>query len=189
MKSTKIIFGLFILVAIAQLLVPTKMIYDQENTLKKGKAYKFITQPIDPSDPFRGKYIVLNYEISRYKTMDTTWVSNQEIFVYLKDSLGFAKIDTISKEKLNSEKDYLQTNVDWYNSYNKELNINIPFNRFYMEESKAKPAEDLVRNSTNLNELSTTYALVYVDGSNFVLNNVFVDDVPIKDAVDAQNKN
>lgn len=188
MKSTKIIFGLFLLVAIAQILAPTKMIYDQEYTLKKGKAYKFITQPLDPNDPFRGKYIQLNYVISSYKTMDTTWVAHQEIFVYLTDSLGYAKIDTVSKQKLYSNNDFLKTNVDWYNSYNKELNINIPFNRFYMEESKAKPAEDLVRNSVNLNEVNNTYALVYIDGNNFVLENVFFNDIAIKDVIESISK-
>ena len=165
------------------------MIYDQEYTLKNGKAYKFITQPLDPNDPFRGKYIRLDYEISSYKSKDTTWFRHQEIFVYLKDSLGYAKIDTISKEKLDLKNDFLKTNVDWYNSYNKELNISIPFNRFYMEESKAKPAEDLVRNLQDSLNLNTTYALVYVDGSNFVLENVFINDIAIKDVIDDNNNN
>ena len=51
-------FIIFIVVAIAQLFIPTQMILNQETILKTGKPYRFKTQPVDPSDPFKGKYII-----------------------------------------------------------------------------------------------------------------------------------
>ncbi|APZ47000.1 hypothetical protein BW723_12210 [Polaribacter reichenbachii] len=186
MKSKKIIFILFLLVAVLQLLAPTKMIYDQENTLKNGKALKFLTEPIDPNDPFRGKYINLNYNINSFKTKDTIWERKQDIYIYLNDSLGYATLKTVSKTKLEIDNNYVKTKVSWYNKYNNKLQFNLPFDRFYMEESKAKPAEDLVRinNRRDSLETNTTFALVYLDNDKFVLDNVFINDVSIKDLVD-----
>ena len=92
---------MFIVLAVFQLFTPTKMILDQEAVLKKGIAYKFKTQPVDPSDPFRGKYITLSYDISSFKTNDSLWERNQPVYVYLTtDSLGFAKINSVSKTVL-----------------------------------------------------------------------------------------
>ncbi len=184
MKSSKIIFILFLVVVLVQISAPTKMIYDQEKTIKIGKSYKFLTQPLDPNDPFRGKFIRLNYEINRFKTKDSIWSRNEEIYVYLKDSLGFAKLKTISKNKLPIKNDYVKANVDWYRNHDNTLVFNLPFNRFYMKEYKAKPAEDLVRkNRRDTVNINTTYALVYIDEGNFVLDNVFINDTEIKDLV------
>ena len=55
--KTLYIFILFIIVVCAQLFVPSQMIFQQEDVLKTGTAFKFKTQPVDPSDPFKGKYI------------------------------------------------------------------------------------------------------------------------------------
>lgn len=65
------IFLIFVLVAALQLFIPAQMILKQETILKKGTAYKFKAQPVDPSDPFKGKYINLNYEIDSFKTNDS----------------------------------------------------------------------------------------------------------------------
>jgi uncharacterized membrane-anchored protein len=188
MKTQKTLFILFVVVAIAQLLAPTKMIYDKEFTLKNGKAYKFITEPLDPNDPFRGKYIRMNYDINSIKTKDSLWDRNQEIYVYLKDSLGYAKLKTVSKEKLSIENDFIKAKVNWYNKRKNMLMFNLPFNRFYMEESKAKPAEDLVRaNRRDSLRINTTYALVLINKGDFVLSDVFINDKKIKDIIASRN--
>ena len=56
------------LLFVAQIVVPAHMIYQQEDAIDTGVAYKFKTEPFDPSDPFRGKYITLNYEIDSFHT-------------------------------------------------------------------------------------------------------------------------
>ena len=66
------IFLIFLAVVLVQLVVPAKMIFDKEVILKTGTIYKFKTQPIDPSDPFRGKYVTLNYELNTAESMDST---------------------------------------------------------------------------------------------------------------------
>src|SRR5690554_461138 len=78
MDNKKFLFIAFILVAIIQLAVPAKMIWDKENVLKSGKEFKFETAPVDPTDPFRGKYIALNYKENTYSSDDSsTWKSEE----------------------------------------------------------------------------------------------------------------
>ena len=184
----------FSLLALIQLYVPTQMILNQESVLNEGKAYKFTTRPIDPNDPFRGKYITLSYEMNSVKTNDSTWRRNDDVYVYLKDSIGYAKIDTISKYKLDTDTDFVIAKAGWFskaskfNNHTSKLNFNLPFDRFYMEEFKSKTAENAVRIRLNDSVIKNIYGLVYVKDGNSVLENVFINDTPIKDYVE-QNTN
>ena len=83
---------LFIVMCLLQWLVPGKMIYDSERVIDEGVLYKFKTQPIDPSDPFRGKYITLSFNANSLVLPDSAdWVSGEEVFVtFTTDSTGFA---------------------------------------------------------------------------------------------------
>lgn len=179
------IFLIFILVALCQLFVPAKMIFNRETVLSEGTPYKFKTRPIDPSDPFRGKYIILNYDANNYKTKDSSWLREQEVFVYIDvDSLGFVKIDTISKKVLSKRnRDYVKAEVGSYQNYSNEIIINYPFNRYYMEESKAYDAEVAVRRNRRESILKNTYALVYIKDGEAVLKDVVIDEMSIKDYV------
>lgn len=173
---------LLLLLIFAQLFVPGKMIYDHEAILNSGKVFKFKTAPVDPSDPVRGKYITLQFEANRfYTTRNAAWYSNQEVFATLDvDKDGFAKIANVSSSQPESG-DYIKTNIDYYqNSDSAFIALNFPFTKFYMEESKAAPAEkayfDAARDTT-----SVTYAKVSVLNGRAVISNVFIKDVPLVD--------
>ena len=175
---------MFIVVVVAQIFVPAQMIFNKETIITTGKAYKFKTQPVDPSDPFRGKYINLNYEINSFVTADTLWERKDKIYIYLDtDSLGFAKVDEISRIPLNLTKDFIIAEVGWYNKIEEELNFNLPFNRYYMEETKAYDAEVAVRNNQRDSLPNSTYALVYIKNGKAVLNDVIINEISIKDYV------
>lgn len=183
------LFIIFIIVVIAQLFIPAQMILNQESILKTGKAYKFKTQPVDPSDPFKGKYINLNYDINSYKTNDSLWERNEPIYVYLtKDSLGYASIETVSRVLLpKNNNDYVKANSGWYTNYSKVLNIKYPFTKYYMEETKAYDAEVAVRNRERDSIPNNTYALVYVKNGEAVLDDVVIDEISIKDYVEKED--
>ncbi|RZN82250.1 MAG: hypothetical protein EVB11_09125 [Winogradskyella sp.] len=192
MKKIYILIA-FCVLALIQIFIPAQMVLSQETVLEKGKPYKFITRPIDPNDPFRGKYITLRYEISSFKTLDTTWQRGDDVYVYIKDSLGFAKLDTISKQKIVRDTDYVIGKAKWLNrknNWNKNptrLNFNLPFNRFYMNENKAKPAEDAVRFRRNDSTIKSVYGLVHIKDGTSVLKDVIINSISIKDYVE-QNK-
>lgn len=180
------LFSIFVVVILAQLFVPAKMIYDQEKIISDGTAYKFKTQPVDPSDPFKGKYIRLNYEMSSVTTNDTTWDNYQPIYIALKnDSLGFAMVKNFTKDEPETG-DYIKTTVSWYNYYDRTLNFSLPFDEFYMNEGKAYDAEMAYVEAQRDSLPNNTYGLVYVLNGKAVLDNVFIDDIPIAKYVEKQ---
>ncbi len=182
MKTIHILIG-FIVVALVQIFVPLQMIWQQEDVLETGKVYKFKTRPIDPTDPFRGKYITLDYEMNSFVLADTTYIHGDEIRVYIqKDSQGFAKITTISKEPLEAGEDYVIAKVT---SNSKEvINFELPFNRFYMEETKAYDAEKAYRDVNRDSLKNNVYALVHIKEGRSVLKDVIIDGMPIQEYVE-----
>ncbi|WP_083677213.1 GDYXXLXY domain-containing protein [Winogradskyella sp. J14-2] len=185
------IFILFVVVAVIQLYVPAKMILDREDVLKTGITYKFKTRPVDPNDPFRGKYITLNYEMNSAKTNDSIWKRGETIFVYLEnDSLGYAKVHSVSKEKKDIDRDYVETKVRWNYGNSNTVNFELPFDRFYMEETKAKPAEDIYRKYNRRRDtLNQTYALVAIKNGKAVLKDVYINDKPIAYYLEIEDEN
>jgi len=178
------IFLIFIAVALIQLFIPAKMIFDKEAIMKEGTAYKFKTRPVDPNDPFRGKYITLQYDIRTIATKDTLWQRGDEAYLYIvKDDNGFAVPLQVSRDKLDLDQDYVTTKVTWYNKKKQELNVNLPFNRYYMEESKAYEAEVAHRNAQRDSLPDNTYALVHIKDGTAVLTDVFIDEISIVEHV------
>ena len=190
MINKKVLFLIFILVAIVQLSVPAKMIFDREDVINNGKAFKFKTKPIDPNDPFRGKYIRLRYKGNKIRVQNVAdWHRGENIYVFLTtDNEGFAKILSVSKEKQNNNQDYLKTKVNYVASGSNTLTIDYPFDRYYMEESKAYGAEITYRKS-QLDTNQIAYALVNIKDGEAVLKDVLINDVSIKEIVKKELEN
>lgn len=173
----------FILVALVQVYIPAKMILDSEGVLDSGIVYKFKTAPVDPTDPFRGKFITLRYKDNSLEVEnESDWISGEEIYVILsKDKDGFAKIKFILKEAPQYEVDYFKAKIRSVSSSgSNQVRIAYPFNRYYMEESKAEAAEKAYRRS-QADTSKLTYALVSIKDGEVVLQDVLIDGVSIKD--------
>ena len=190
MSSKKLLLSVFILVALAQLYVPAKMIFDKEDTLETGIDYKFSTAPIDPTDPFRGKYIILGYK-DNVAVIDNekNWVSGEIVYVFLEnDQNGFVKIKSVSKEKPTDIQDFLKATVSAVSSDGtNKLTVYFPFDRYYMEESKASDAE-VIYAKTLQDTTKLTYALVSIKNGDAVLKDVLIDGVSIKEIIKANQK-
>jgi len=185
MNSKKIILTAFILVALVQLFVPANMIWNKEATLNTGVDFKFKTAPIDPNDPFRGKYITLTYEESTIVVTDgQQYVNGESIYVSLTtDSAGYARIQSVSKTKPTDNENFVKAKVrTFWGDDSNELMIDYPFDRYYMEESKAYEAELTYRESQrDVNQI--TYALVSVKNGDAVLKDVLIDGTSISEIV------
>lgn len=180
----------FVLVALVQLYVPAKMIWDREDIIKQGQVYKFKIAPIDPSDPFRGKYIDLRFDANIFEVRSAEeWNRNERVFVFLKeDTDGFAIIQDVQKEAPTNDQAYVEAEVDYVvQNQQKELFISYPFSRYYMEESKALEAELLYNRMIN-DTTKTVYAVVAIDKGKGVLKDVMVDGVRIEEAVGRQSE-
>ncbi len=185
MKSKTLILSLFVLLAAVQLYIPAEMIFAYEDVLSTGKEFKFKTRPIDPNDPFRDKYIRLDMEESSF-LIDSTreWNHQNSVFVLIKeDSLGFAMIVDVTENEPTSG-DYLKAPA--YRSFisdeGRVIYIDYPFERYYMEESKAYAAE-LVYRESNSDTTQLTYALVTIKDGQAVLKDVMINGESIRDVV------
>ncbi|MEM9917123.1 MAG: GDYXXLXY domain-containing protein [Bacteroidota bacterium] len=182
----------FALVVLLQLAVPAKMIWDQEVILKEGETFKFKTRPYDPHDPFRGKYVRLQFDNTELVSYVNDWEKGDKAFVLLtKDEQGYAQVLEVDRSPgAGWRSSYLETTVQyvWPNEPYR-IRISYPFERFYMEESKAPAAEkyfqEVVRDSTR-----STYALVKVKKGEAVLMDVQVDGISLvelaKEKVDSE---
>jgi len=103
-----------------------------------------------------------------------------------------AKVDQIYRE-VPKEKEYIKTSV--ISSYKSRFNgddsqyrvrFKFPFTRFYMEESKALPAEQAYRDAQR-NDSLDVYALVKVLDGTAALENVYLNDITIKEYVETHS--
>lgn len=172
----------FAVAVVAQLYVPASMIFDLERTVEKGRQYKFRTQPIDPSDPFRGKYVRLNFRDDRVVKKEWLYLTTEmDLYVTLReDAEGFAVPDKLFTSKPDNGSDYLKVRYRYIINDSDTMRIAFPFDRFYMEESKALEAELAYRKS-NRREASKTHALVSVWNGEGVITDVILDGRSIKE--------
>lgn len=189
MKTKYFLFAAFVLVYAAQLYVPLSMIIGQEDVLSSGKTYKFRTEPVDPNDPMRGKYVILGFQDDSFTFPDSIYFwRNQDVYVQIfEDEDGFAKIRDVLMDLPVEGNDYVKATIQ-YSNYFKDstrLLIRYPFDRFYMEEYKAPVAEDMYFESQR-DSLKTSWAVVKVKNGEAALEDVMIDGVSILDIVDNQ---
>jgi uncharacterized membrane-anchored protein len=181
MKPKNITWIAFAILVLLQLWVPAAVILEKENTLATGATYKFKTAPVDPNDYLRGKYIFLQFDQNRIKVNNhQEWKAGQTVYVNLGvDTSGFAKIVSIQKDDHQVNKNHIKTIVSYVNYQPPyEVVVEWPFERFYMEESKAPLAEEAY-NKLRADSTQVSYALVKVKKGDAVLANVYINDQPI----------
>jgi len=150
------VFFFTILVA-AQIAVPLHMIQQRESVLRDGELFRFKTEPIDPVDPFQGRYVWLRIEedYAPLSALETEGIAyNATGYATLgTDAEGFAHFTAWTHEKPTETSSFLRTTAlgpekRWEEredgtrqAAHQGLSIRIPFTRFYMDEAKAPRAE------------------------------------------------
>ena len=183
MERRKWIWPAFLLLILAQLYVPASMIYEREQILKHGKAFLFRTMPVDPADAFRGRYITLNYEISNISIKRNLNLENNQMLYLLlgKDSAGYARVLSVSTLKPQGQTDYIRAELDYSYEQNDSLyllSVDLPFDRLYMEESKAPVAEELY-NKMATDPKAASAAVVIIKNGEAVLSDVLINGVSV----------
>jgi hypothetical protein len=108
------------------------------------------------------------------------YTNGETIFATINtDKNGFAKISSISKTKPKNTDSYLKLKVGFALN-NDKIAIDLPFNRFYMNENIASKAEKIYR-EFSIKKKNETYALVTIKNGEAVIKDVRINDVSIKD--------
>ena len=168
-----------------QLLVPATMIYQYETTLSHGQAHRFKVVPIDPADPFRGRFVRLRFDaeiIDRDKGVlgeEMLPKGKSQAFVLLEtDDEGLAYVSAVSIDRPNNGA-YLKANVRVYG--NKLYSIDFPIDRYYAEESKAPDIEKVVFGNRGIEEaqIDSVVAQVNIKNGRGVIAELFVGEQTI----------
>lgn len=182
--------GIFLAVVLAQVSVPLSFIVKHERTLAAGETHRFRTTPVDPVDPFQGRYVIVNLADQRVDIpadVKLGRLNRQRGFARIEtDESGWTQFSTWHQEPPNNGS-YLQTYLYQYGRFAPRATedtgthvIEIPFNRFYMTEDLAPLAEQLVRRR---NEDVDCWVEVKVHRGHAVITGLYLDDRPIEQAI------
>lgn len=166
----RIIVITLLAVCIVQLAVPAWMIKRRENTLKLGEVFHFKTQPVDPYDAFRGRFVALNFEAAVITNLTHTADYERRQRLYAKivtNEQGYAEIESLHKNKI--EGTCIPVRYQW------NSRVTLPIDRFYLEESLAPEAERLYRQHNMRGASSNTYAVVRIYNAFPVIEDLIID--------------
>lgn len=184
-----IIIAGFVLMIAAQWYAPLSMMFKSQTTIEEGTEYKFKTRPVDPTDPFRGKYVTLDFEAETYMPADTNELKltpGTTVYAMLGvDSAGYAKVSKVMADPPGVTTDFIEAKLGY--SYDNTIFLEFPFKRFYLEESKASEAEQLYWQSRR--DSSVIYGKVMILNGDAKLTDVIINDSSIVDVVERINAN
>jgi len=168
---------ILVLVALVQVSVPVSMIIRRELTLRDGVEYRFRTRPVDPYDAFRGRYVALGFENTSVAVTNAhAFRPGRKVYVGLDaDADGFARLAAVSLRPPTTG-DYLKTKVRY--ATGTAVVVELPFDRYYMNEREA-PAAEQAYNAAARDGKRDAYALVRVRAGMPVIENLFIDEVPM----------
>ncbi len=148
------------LAAVLQLGAVGLMIHGREKVLAEGVEMKFVVAPVDPADPFRGRYVRLRFAGAEFKTQEKLpFAEGQPIHALLEaDAQGYASVKALAAEPPAGGTPYVEIRRWWggpdyrTNPETKKsekcgwrYGLTFPFDRYYMNEKAAPEAERLYR--------------------------------------------
>ena len=181
MKTAPWILALMAATFLAQWAIPASIIWRYETVLANGKVFKFKTQPVDPYDAFRGRYVALDFaqESAPLTDKSRSPKSGESMFALVEnDTNGFARVKGLTFERPQTE-NYFSVNVR-YLTTPACVFIQLPFDRYYMNEKLAPAAEDAYRKYARRGQ-QDAYATVRVHNGRAVIENLYVADRPIRE--------
>ena len=180
--SPRIRLWLFAAMALVQLAAPASMILSRERTLANGEAFKFRTAPVDPYDAFRGRYVALRIDKSDAALPEGATASfGQTVYATIETGDdGFAKFGVASLSPPKGAP-YLKVKAGFPNGKG-GVNLQLPFDRFYMEEAKAPAAEALYLQHNRRGAQDAYVILRVLDGAE-VIEDLYIGGRPIGDVV------
>ncbi len=195
-------YSLFIAIAFGllcfiQLGVIGFQVMTYERILKEGEAFYFDILPLDPYDPFRGRYVTIRFNrniLSAPLVGDVKNIERQgKAYAILEHSKEGDKIKEIRLSRpqngvfLEVEELYMGEIAEAVDQGKKKIPplvyFSLPFDRFYMREDLAPKAENILRRSRSIEgederELSTKAKIKVLNGKG-VIEDLTIDDQPI----------
>ncbi len=161
---------LFILAA------PVFLIWQNQSLRNETESvYRFRIRPIDPWDMMRGRYVRLDFD--NWIKVDGTqgFRRGSTVYVSVESDSGYAYLASVSTT-IPEGKAYFETQVR--STYNSEVRVEIPFERYYLNEELAPVAEEKYAELAE-NESLPFVAEVVIKNGKSLLREVYVGDTPL----------
>ena len=195
--------ALLMALSVAQVGAAALSIFRYETTLAWGTLYKVKTEPVDPADPFRGRYVAIRPAVTLASPSAETErvlmnaytaraLQNGELNAYVvlgADADGFARAEAIVADPPRSGAYLALTQTDlrrvaasrWdARGAVLERAIVLPFDRYYMSEAAAPAAEQRYREAALRNDETRAWVTIRVRNGRGVVEGLFIDGVPIE---------
>lgn len=178
----EIIIGLFCAVIVVQLAVPLSMITKRETTLKSGEEFRFKTRPVDPFDAFRGRYVALGIDANNGPMAQGFRAqSGQSVYAQIAvDQHGFARIVKVSTQK---PKGVTYMIAKFLYTAGHQVYVNLPIDRYYMEEKAAPRAERLYFEHNNRQGTMDAHVAVRIKDGFAVIEGLYIGGERIEDVL------
>lgn len=173
----KIKLLLFLILAALQLTVPATMMARRELALHHGEQYRFRTAPVDPYDPFRGRYVTLRMKEGNVPLPEGIKLKRrQTVYAVVEtDDDGFARIKRIRLDYQGGS-DSFKVRVAYIGK--EEVRLALPFDRYYAEESRASAIERAYwRHSRS--DKRDAFVLVRIRQGVAVIEDLYVEGMPV----------
>ncbi|WP_370309609.1 GDYXXLXY domain-containing protein [Sinimarinibacterium flocculans] len=178
--------ALLTLAVILQWAVPGHLIRRGQQTLEQGTAYRFRTAPVDPVDPFRGRYVALDFEAARVPLPrgQGGYRRGQRVYAPIRvDDGGDAVLGAPLRQPPESG-DWLEATVLWVNA--DELRLRLPFDRYYLDEHHAPEVERRYRDTNRMpadgeDPRRPAWAQVRVRNGYALIEMLYVDGRPVSE--------
>ncbi len=175
-RTKKIGFLAFALVILA---IPVYLMMSSEAILEDGHRHKIRLEGRDPFDPFRGKFLRLNFN-DEIACIDCS--EGEEVYVLLeKGEDGYSFFSEGVKEK-PTHSDYFKATVERVYLDRARVKIDT-LTKYFINEDKAKKAEDILQSYTRQKPDEVYLAIRVLDGE-ARLEDIFIEETPFLEFLD-----
>ena len=178
MKTLKLV--LLGALALAQLAVPAQMALHQVMVRARGVQLKIRCAPVDPVNPFMGRYVRLNLsgEVAAPKSRPGRAGGMQDAWVtYSLDKEGFVEPAALYWVR---PKDTPSLKVrTWGRVDGRKTTFTYPFDRYYLNEDKAPEVERVIIGRDRNMRPKDAHVTVLVLGETAVLEELYLDGKPV----------
>lgn len=185
MNGRRIAIALLLGGIVLQWTLPVYLIRRGQAALDEGALYRFRTAPVDPVDPFRGRYVVLDF-VAATLTLPRAaerYDDGERGYAPIRVGAdGFALLDPPLPQPPAG--DYLQVRVAWAGEG--ELRLQLPFDRYYLDEHLAPEAEQRYRDSNRVDAESAedarpAWVQVRVRDGYALIEELYLDGQPVRE--------
>lgn len=179
MKAGRWCWALLALAIVLQWALPASLAWRSEQILRSGTRYYLRTAPVDPLDAFRGRYVALRFTDATVRLpAGADWPAGSRLYVpLLVGADRYAHFGTPLRAA-PAHGDYLEARLRRREA-DGTVQLALPFDRYYVEERLAPAAEQAYR-AAAASAPAAAYVSIRVRGGEAVLEELFIDNVPLR---------